>query len=82
LRQNFWVLDGSMRMLENTGVRTKMFESIHNSNKRYISDAQIAEAAIYHECFLVTNDRRLQKNVTDYFPGRAFSLIDYSNTAD
>jgi len=81
-RWNFTILDGSMRELENTGMRVKMFESIHNLNKRYISDAQIAEAAIYHDCLLLTNDRRLQKKVTDFFPGRAFSLVDYFNTAN
>ena len=82
LRLNFWILDGSMRVLESAGVCAKMFDSIHNSNKRYISDAQIAEAAIYHDCLLLTNDRRLQKKVTDFFPGRAFSLVDYFNTAN
>ena len=82
LRLNFWLLDGSMRILKKTGTRTEMFKSIHNSNSRYISDAQIAEAAIYHDCFLITNDFRLQKKVNEYFPGRAISLLDYLNKFD
>ena len=42
---NFWLLDGSMRLLEDSGPRIDMFNEIYNNNNHHKRDATIAEAA-------------------------------------
>lgn len=79
LYRNFWLLDGSMRILEDNGIRTDMFNSIYNNNNRHKRDATIAEAAMYHGCTLISNDGRLRNKVNCFFPSSAISFEEYKN---
>ena len=73
----FWLLDGSMRILDNSGIRIDMYNDIYNRNKSHKRDATIAEAAAYHECTLITDDKRLHKKVNKYYPSTAITYDDY-----
>jgi len=75
LQKNFWLLDGSMRI--KTGERTAMFNDIRNNNSKHLSDAQIAEAAIFNYCALITDDKKLLNKVNKHFPGKAILLNKY-----
>ena len=79
LYPNFWVLDGSMRILETSGPRIDMFNEIYNNNNRHKRDATIAEATIFHGCTIITNDDRLKKKINIYFPGRAITYAEYKD---
>lgn len=80
--QNFWLLDGSMRILPDSGPRTDLFNDIYNNNNHHKRDATIGEAAVYHGCTLITNDKRLRNKVNKYFPGTAISYDEYKNTLE
>ena len=77
LYPNFWLLDGSMRILEDNGSRTDMFYAIYNNNNHHKRDATIAEATIYHECILISNDKRLRNKMNKFFPGSAITYDEY-----
>ena len=79
LYPGFWILDGSMRILEDSGQRIDMFYEIYNNNNRHKRDATIAEAVVYHGCILITNDDRLRRKVNKYFPGTATTYEEYKN---
>lgn len=74
---NFWILDGSMRLLESCGPRVDMFNDIYNGNNHHKRDATIAEATIYHNCILITNDKRLRNKINKHFPERAITYDYY-----
>ena len=80
LYQNYWILDGSMRILESSGTRVDMFHEIYNNNNHHKRDATIAEAAVYHGCTLITNDKRLRNKVNKYFPDSAITYGEYKET--
>ncbi len=80
LYHNFWILDGSMRILESSGTRVDMFNEIYNNNNHHKRDATIAEAAVYHGCTLITNDKRLRNKVNKYFPATAITYDEYKET--
>lgn len=77
--KNFWILDGSMRILETSGLRIDMFNEIYNNNNNHKRDATIAEATIFHDCTLITNDKRLRNKINKYFPGRAITYAEYKD---
>lgn len=79
LYPGFTILDGSMRLLGDSGLRMDMFYDIYNNNNHHKRDAIIAEAVVYHGCTLVTNDERLRKKVNKYFPGTAITYAEYKN---
>ncbi len=79
LYPDFWILDGSMRILEDSGRRIDMFYDIYNNNNHHKRDATIAEAAVYHGCVLITNDGRLKKKVNKFFPKRAITYEEYKD---
>lgn len=79
LYRYFIVLDGSMRVLESSGSRIDMFNSIHNNNNHHTRDATIAEATIYHGCTLISGDGRLRNKVNRYFPDSAISFDEYKH---
>ena len=76
---NFWLLDGSMRILEDSGPRIDMFNEIYNNNNHHKRDATIAEATVYHNCFLISNDKRLRNKTNKYFPGTAITYKEYKD---
>jgi hypothetical protein len=80
LYQNFWTLDGSMRILETSGSRIEMFNEIYHNNNHHKRDATIAEAVIYHGCILITNDKRLRNKVNKFFPECAITYEKYKDT--
>jgi len=53
LHLNFWLLDGSMRILEEDSLESDIFREIHKGKNRYTNDATIAEAAIKNHCVLI-----------------------------
>ena len=77
LLENFWILDGSFRAIDEKSSTYPMFNEIHNNNLHHIKDAVIAEATIYNNCTLVTNDSRLNKKVNKYFTGRSLMYEDF-----
>lgn len=77
---NFILLDGSMRVLESSGPRIDMFNSIYNNNNHHKRDATIAEATIYHDCTLISGDNRLRNKVNRFFPDSAISFDEYKHT--
>lgn len=79
LYPHFWILDGSMRILEMSGLRIDMFNEIYNNNNNHKRDATIAEATIFHGCTLITNDKRLKNKVNKYFPGKAITYAEYKD---
>lgn len=87
--KNHWILDGTYRLLGNNsvpevGMMTQEIlwpdngeKAIKPFGQRY--DAMTAEAAMYHGCFLVTDDKELGEIVNKYFPERAIrtqELVD------
>lgn len=79
LLEEFWVLDGSFRLIDENSSTYTMFKEIHNNNIHHIKDAVIAEAAIYNNCTLITKDRRLNKKVNQYFSGRSILCKNFIN---
>jgi len=81
---NHWILDGTYRIWDDHSVEGKLMQKIldfkqdsKKRKKRPFSqnyDAMIAEAALYNDCILVTNDSDLRNMVNEDFLGRA---IDY-----
>ena len=79
LYPNFWTLDGSMRVLETAGPHVDLFYDIYNNNNHHKRDATIAEAAAYHQCILISNDKRLRNRTNKYFPESAITYEEYKN---
>lgn len=82
LYPGFWLLDGSMRILSDSGPQTDMFYDIYNNNNHHKRDATIGEAAVYHGCMLVTNDKRLRNKVNKHFPETAISYDEYKTSLE
>lgn len=85
---NHTFLDGTFRMLEDGDKPTELLSNILNlidkkpKLKRekpfsYYYDAMIAEAAMYHSCFLITNDNEMFIEVNRLFQGRAVKYADF-----
>lgn len=85
---NHWILDGTYRILDDAAPCGKMAEEILAFNEKLRQqkpfaqhyDAMTAEAAIYHGCTLVSDDKDLCIIVNKYFPKRAIEtreLVDY-----
>lgn len=85
---NHTILDGTYRELEDQDKKGELIQSIlHLIDKKpalkrkkpfsYHYDAMIAEAAMYHNCFLVTNDDEMFDEVNKLFPGRAIKYHDF-----
>lgn len=81
LMSNHWLGDGTYRILDDTskvGIMTKeifLFNEELRKQKPFAQhyDAMSAEAAMYHNCFLVSDDGDLRDIVNKYFPQRAMS---------
>ena len=79
LMTNHWVLDGTYRLFDDktrVGQMTKEileFDEKIRQKKPFAQhyDAMSAEAAMYHDCYLVSDDRNLRNMVNKYFPGKA-----------
>lgn len=79
LYPGFFILDGSMRLLEDSGLRIDMFNDIYNNNNHHKRDAIIGEATVYHRCCLISNDKRLRNKINKYFPETAITYEEYRN---
>ena len=83
LKHDFLKLDGTFRAIPYDKISTnpigKMFWDIINKNYKKSNDAVIAEAAIYNNCILISNDIDLIKKVNKYFPNKALCYIDFIN---
>ena len=88
LMTNHWVLDGTHRVLDDkskVGQMTKeilQFDEKTKIEKPFVQhyDAMSAEAAMYHGCVLVSDDKKLRDMVNKYFPQKAIqtkALIDF-----
>ena len=88
LMKNHWILDGTYRLLDaksQVGQMTKeifQFDEKTRTEKPFAQhyDAMSAEAAMYHGCYLVSDDRNLRNIVNKYFPQKAIQtkdLIDF-----
>lgn len=77
LYPEFWLLDGSMRILEGSGKRLEMYNAIYNNNNHHKRDAIIAEATVYHGCKLISKDGRFMRKVNSFFPNTAITYDEY-----
>ena len=77
LLENYWILDGSFRLISEKAETYPMFSEIHNDNIHHLKDAVIAEAAIHNNCTLVTNDKRLNKKVNSHFASRSMLCEEF-----
>ena len=69
-----WVLDGTVRILNEQSKSGELFRnirSLNKNNKKYEYDALIAEASIENNCILVTRDKELLLEVNKLFPNNA-----------
>lgn len=82
LMQNYTLLDGSFRILDEKSDRYEIFEEVYKNNIHNIKDAIIAEAAIYNNCILVTKDSRLNKKVNKHFIRRSILIDDFLSMVD
>lgn len=84
LMRNHWIVDGSYRLLDDTSEIGVMTDEIFQFNEKLRAkkpfaqhyDAMSAEAAMYHNCFLVSDDDDLRDIVNKYFPQRAIPTQD------
>mgnify|MGYP000378087214 FL=1 len=84
LMANHWVLDGTYRLLDDksrVGEMTKeilQFDEKTRAEKPFAQhyDAMSAEAAMYHGCYLVSDDKDLRNMVNKYFPQKAIRTKD------
>lgn len=81
---NHWILDGTYRLLEDNSKLSELYDEIckekPNVRKKYpyaqMYDAMIAESAMYHHCYLISNDEKLRKTVNSKFFNRAIDVFE------
>ena len=84
LMTNHWILDGTYRLLDDksrVGEMTKeilQFDEKTRAEKPFAQhyDAMSAEPAMYHGCYLVSDDKALRSMVNKYFPQKALRTKD------
>lgn len=79
-------VDGTCRFAAKEGKNIDLFKEIMNKNKpssskpyAYSHDAVIAEASIYYNCILVTNDGELKDTVNEFFCDKAITVDELIN---
>lgn len=82
--RNHWILDGTYRLLEDNSKLSELCDEIcmekPSVRKKYpyaqMYDAMIAESAMHHNCYLISNDKKLRKTVNSKFSERAIDVFE------